>query len=304
MLKNCWLIGDNFLTEIYHELSSMKSAAFAEKKRPPFIYQYFNVSTFTTNPLSVLDDVLARLINCFIKGLNDNVHLPGLLIVIPDQDILNFFEHFIDIGNSKDVRTLTEIGINWLATQIDRAIDIRKDHLQIRNLSAVVLNEPKIIWIKALGRMKSHKEAMAKFDFNSKMCDVLSRRKNHLVMDVQHALANITDFTKFGDLCGVGKLRFWNEFNRQLELFELKDVDLIPMARASSDNIAHDPNRSDGFNSNRESESRGNHNSNYHPRHGRREDRRHIVQRHRTDRFNSSTWCPWHKDRRDHFNRR
>ena len=101
-------------------------------------------------------------------------------------------------------------------------------------------NEPKIIWIKALGRLKSREEAKAKFKFNSELKDVLSRRPNHFVMDVQRALANVTDFSQFGDLSGIGKLRFWNEFNRQLELFELKDISLKPVSKDEKENQRRD----------------------------------------------------------------
>ena len=112
----------------------MKSALYTEKK-PPFVYQYFIISTFTTNPLSDQDDVLARLVNCFIKGLNDNIRLPSLLVVIPDHDLLNYVAQYT-MGNSTQEQLLERVfrwAIQWIAGQLDHAIEIRKDYLQIRN---------------------------------------------------------------------------------------------------------------------------------------------------------------------------
>ena len=121
-VKDVWLIGDQFLMETYHELSTMKSAAVTDRKKPPFIFQFYNVYTFTMNPLSLQHDVLARIVNCLIKGLNDNVKLPSLLIMIPDHDLLNFLWEKTD--GDRDISILLNRAIGWIATQIDRALEI------------------------------------------------------------------------------------------------------------------------------------------------------------------------------------
>ena len=79
------------------------------------------------------------------------------------------------------------------------------------------------------------------------MEEMLSRKTDHYVMDVQRALSNITDFTQSGNLSGIGKIRFWNEINRQLEMFEFKDMELRPISKAEKKSIqAKATNRGDG----------------------------------------------------------
>ena len=148
----------------------MKTSAGMEKKKPPFVYKYFNVSTFTTNPLSDMEDVLARLINCFIKELNDNIYLPSLLVMIPDHDLLNYVANYFSNDtrlDSTDLRNAFGKAIQWLASQLDRAIEIRKDALHIRHNGAVDPLEPRILWIKVLGWLKSRQEVLDKYIYNS-----------------------------------------------------------------------------------------------------------------------------------------
>ena len=52
--KDIWLIGDQFVYDIYHTLQQMNTTATVEKKNAPYIYDMYNVCCFTANPLSEL----------------------------------------------------------------------------------------------------------------------------------------------------------------------------------------------------------------------------------------------------------
>ena len=135
-------------------------------------------------------------------------------------------------------------------------MEIRKDYLKVKSVGAVSANELKFLWIRALGRLKSRDEAKSKYKFNTEMEEMLSRKTDHFVMDVQRALSNITDFTQRGDLSGIGKIRFWNEINRQLQLFEFKDVELRPTSKAEKRKMRDRDYRNDQRNSRNRSKSR------------------------------------------------
>ena len=225
-LKQLWFIEDEFVNETYHSLASMKCDYVVEKKPLPFVYQHYNVSCYTTNPLAQNKDVISRLLNCFIKALNDHAYLPQVIIMIPDHDLIH---HIDDYGPG--FRLLVGTSIGYIADQIDRAIEIRKDQLMAKCPGTIDENSVKIVWIKALGRMKSQDEATVKYKFNAELEEVLSQRGNHFIMDVQRAVSNVTDFNQFGDLSGPGRIRFWNEINRQLEMFIFKDISLCPLSR-------------------------------------------------------------------------
>ena len=227
MLKDMWFIGVDFVNEIYHTLSSMKADAATDRKKTPFVYQFFNVFCFTTNPLADFKNVPAHLVNSVIKVLNDSIKLPKLIVLIPDQDLVKFIEQ----EEATEFSLMAGTAIGWIANQIDRAIEIRRDHLQLKHMGSTMPDEPRIVWIKALGRMLSASEAQIKFKFNSELEETLALRNNHYIMDIQWALPNITDFSQIGKLTGVGQIRFWKEINQQLELFEFKDLDLTPVPR-------------------------------------------------------------------------
>ena len=121
--------------------------------------------------------------------------------------------------------------MDWITKQLDRAVEIRKDYLRVKSIRSILANEPKFLWIHALGRLKSREEATSKYKFNTEMEEMLSCKTGHYVMDVQQALSNITDFTQMGNLSGIGKICFWNEINRQLQLFEFKAWNCVQYPR-------------------------------------------------------------------------
>ena len=66
----------------------MKKEAWIVKHDLPYLYEQYNVSCFTTVPQSLTRNMLARLVNCFIKALNDTTKLPQLVLIAVDWDIL------------------------------------------------------------------------------------------------------------------------------------------------------------------------------------------------------------------------
>ena len=89
---------------------------------------------------------MARIVNCFINALNDNMKLPRLVVIIPDHDILNYIYHY-----TSGISLICGSAIDWITSQVDRAVEIRKDYLRVRSIGAVSANEPKFLWIRALG---------------------------------------------------------------------------------------------------------------------------------------------------------
>ena len=58
--KDLWIIGDQFVNEVFHALQELQQSAKINKKRGPFIYDEFNVRCFTSNPLSPVKNVAVR----------------------------------------------------------------------------------------------------------------------------------------------------------------------------------------------------------------------------------------------------
>ena len=91
MLKDVWLLGDEFLHDAMKELSTMMKTAKKKQKPAPYIYQMYNITGYfasfgTRGPLNI--------INPLIDALNENEHLPKLIIVVPDKDLIANTKHF------------------------------------------------------------------------------------------------------------------------------------------------------------------------------------------------------------------
>ena len=93
MLKSLWFIGDTFLNEVFHALPGIKTEAVTSKKKIPYIYEYYNVTYFVTNPLGPPRNVLPRFTNALISGLNDAVEIPRFVVLVPNGDIAAYVKN-------------------------------------------------------------------------------------------------------------------------------------------------------------------------------------------------------------------
>ena len=65
----------------------MKKAVVIIKQPKPYIFNYFNISGHYVTIRSGISRV-ARLLNPFIHGLNEEAVLPKIIVIIPDADML------------------------------------------------------------------------------------------------------------------------------------------------------------------------------------------------------------------------
>ena len=101
------------------------------------------------NPSTSVTDVLGRIVNCLIKALNGTLKLPRLIIIIPDEDFLQFLENKHHAAGN---RLLIQGAVTWIINQMICAIDAKKDNLSRRKPGSILANEPKIIWVKILDK--------------------------------------------------------------------------------------------------------------------------------------------------------
>ena len=225
--SDLWFIGDAFLNEIYHTLSYLKTEANAArntKRQMPYMYDYYNIKCFTPNPSSVLKNVMARIVNCFIKALNDHNKLPRLVIIIPDVDILKQINHF-----GFGVKLLLHEAIDWILNQMQRAVEAKIDILRNKRPGAVVVNEPKFIWVKAINRLNGYSKVLAlRRKFNETLEGHLAGKMNHYILDVNDKLADCNFCDQNNKLNGFGRERFWMKVDRGIELFDKRKINLRP----------------------------------------------------------------------------
>ena len=108
------------------------------------MHDYYNVTGLLVTPLAMAN-ILAKLVNCLVKGLNDHIVLPCFVIMLPDSDIVNYITHF-----SAGTTLLSSTAIDWIARQMSRAVMSKKEFLRRKKPGSITRREPKFIWLKML----------------------------------------------------------------------------------------------------------------------------------------------------------
>ena len=220
-LKDVWMVGDVFLCDAMKELSTMTQAVRAKNKPAPYLYQMYNISGYfasfgTKGPLNM--------INPLIDALNDNDHLPKLIITVPDKDIITITKYF----NSQYV--MGKI-IHYIVKQFDLFIKRRYQDLLDKHIGSVLLKYPKTIWIRMLKRpsVDNLKLLNNAFNLRGKFNAVLEERlldgdaENHHIMSI---VVQDEYFYNTGELSDNGKAQFWNEVSKAISKFDIGKITL------------------------------------------------------------------------------
>ena len=190
------------------------------------MYDYYNLSCVVPKPKSLVRDVLTRYVNCVVKALNDCTKLPRAIIIIPDDDILKFIDH-----NSDGIEKVVNTVINWINNNMIRAIECKREDLRSRKSGAVVSYEPKIIWVHMINRLAGTSGLSSlRSKYNETLENQLSTKNNHFFMKVIAAMMDKNLFDSSNKLNHFyGRVCFWNEVDKQLELFDKRKLSLRPI---------------------------------------------------------------------------
>ena len=223
-VNNIWLIGDQFLINVFHALQQLQVEAKEARRQEPYIYEFYNVSCFTASPNSVIKSMLARLVNSLVKALNDCKKLPRIIMVIPDWDILKFLDH-----KTFGIKMIAEDAVGWIITQMNRAIESKKDTMRRRKPGSVVTGQPKVIWVTMMNRMNAPCKMLAhRMKFNDAVEKHLAIHMNYYILDVAPAMMDSSYFDPRNRINSYGKAQFWLEIDQQLELFDKQKLSLRP----------------------------------------------------------------------------
>ena len=225
--KDFWIVGDDFAWKIYDALQRLHTEAATARSAVPYIYEFYNVECYTVNREALCNNVMANLINAVLKGLNDKILLPLFILVVPDYDLVKYFNHFV-FG----VSLIAGKCLNYVINEIDRAIESRKDALRRRKPGAVSAAEPKVIWVKMINRyfLNDSRCMEVRGKFNRCLENILANKRNHYIIDVSKHVYFSDMFYPNGDLNPKGKTEFWSQVDAQLEAFDKQKLSLRPVA--------------------------------------------------------------------------
>ena len=133
-VRNLWLLGDDFLREMYYSLRAMKQTEHTgnkcrEQRWELYIHRQYNMKEFDRTKDFARDNILARMVNASIQAVNKNPILPRLLIIIPNDGIIKLFKH---TGFGFGISMMLGKCIHWFINQLEKTISIRKDALATR----------------------------------------------------------------------------------------------------------------------------------------------------------------------------
>ena len=226
--KDIWFIGDRFINEIYHTLQWLEREAKINKKEAPYVYEFYNITCLSVDETSSgIKSIMTRLVNAYIHGLNTTTQLPRFVLIIPDADILKYIGNF-EFG----VSIMSGSAINWIANQIDRATECRKDDLIRCKPGAVCANEPKFVWVKMFNRTNgSGKDEMLKVrsKYNNALEEMLINKKGHFIIDITDKMSDTAYYTVRNELNSDGRIRFWKEVDNKIKDFDHHKISLKPI---------------------------------------------------------------------------
>ena len=141
-IQDVWIVGDQFLREVYHSYTALKEAADRSQPRRhrPYLLDYYKVSSHVMGTTNGIRSTAARIQNCIIRQINACKTMPRMVIIIPDNDIIKHNSiSFYDYGAKK----MCEMIVSWLVNNINKAITGRREDMKHLKPGSVMQGEPK-----------------------------------------------------------------------------------------------------------------------------------------------------------------
>ena len=232
-LKDCWLIGDNFLADIFPTLQRIKSDTPIKQKQAPYIYDYYNIFSWTS-PLSDERSTPARILNSFTEGLNKIHRLPKYVLVLSDKDILDGLQY------NKNLSSNIEYQLSWLVQNISKLITRRCDDLKDKRPGALTTSfEPMVVWVKCINRPDRAtnddqyiKAANMSKVFNHILEETICCENYMYILDIESLDDTQSSYFKTnGRLADSGKEQYWKELDFKMKKFDRRQMDLKPISK-------------------------------------------------------------------------
>ena len=223
--RNAWLIGDDFLKRNYQGYPALRSEGAARDYAAPYIFNNYNVSTFTSSDKKGSRNPMVKIVNGFIDAINKYQCMPRYLIFVIDWDFVKFID-FYEYGVSKMIGTMLE----WLIENLNNEITWKKNNMKEKRPGAVTSLEPKIIFVKMIDRPGSSEILRAREKFNAVLEETLFKTKKMYIMDIECIEGKLDRkyFDVNTSLNHEGRLKYWSLFDELLHSFDLQAIKLKP----------------------------------------------------------------------------
>ena len=219
--QEVWFIGDQFMKSTFYSYQSLQMRNFKGDPSWPYLYDYYEVkpywkginSTTTTSPI-------ARIVNALIDAINGSIHLPRLIVFMPDIDVLKsltFYgkgtSHVIEKGLGHLINTTVSIIENW--------------KLQMKKVKPgyVKMSEPKMIWIGLISKPYFDKVMTLRRKHNEILEDTRTMHKHCYYLNPAPILKHEFDWNN--NLSSAGKVELWRSIDQEIRRFDEGNYDSL-----------------------------------------------------------------------------
>ena len=177
----------------------------------------FEIGGFMNNKSKSYDvNVLSRFRNNLIGVISDQLILPKIIVIVPDNDLIRYFWY----KDTKDVVCRYSRMLKWLMCQYNRSVSSQKEYLPEKSQKD---DWPFFLWIipPLHSRIRS-KENELREQFVMALTNVASLHENTYVLELKkkwdpedHNLYNRTECT----FTAEGLIAYWNAVDKTVKYF-------------------------------------------------------------------------------------
>ena len=174
------------MRDIYQSFQAIVNKSRLNKKlAQPYLQEYYNVKGFNYPSANAgIKYATTRILNSVIEALNSCDRLPRMILLLPDQDIINDVNLY-DFGAYKVIAAV----VNWLTHQVDIAICRKKLQISEKKLGAISSSRyPSIIHVNMIHRAvyfrpgtKMESTCSLRLKFNEILNDAAARQEHHIL---------------------------------------------------------------------------------------------------------------------------
>ena len=204
-----------------HSVSMHREASKNHNNSLFYIHSQYDPKSFWKSFNSSSNPV-ARVINSLIDAVNGSVHLPRIIIMLLDIDIL----HAIAFYGFRASLVIGKV-MGYLVNSITSIIEERREKMRKIKPGSIIGGEPAVVWVSLLSHPHYQKVLSLKRKYNEVLEETLTLHRLHYFLDIEGAVKQF-EFDRNNCLTGSGKVSLWCFIDQHIKRFDRNEISLSP----------------------------------------------------------------------------
>ena len=206
-----WFVGDQFFSETFTQY--FQNASSREDKTSYIRAYYDTIGYCQVEGLN--RNIFSRLRNAVVEGINKQVLLPKVILLVFENDILDYLDHY-----RPGVSTLIGQTIEWLANQLHRMITSHKEKLPSKSRK---FKYPVVMMCGLPHHCEFGKLNEFRDKFNTCLQSTTSLFREMHYLEMVWDSRDTTLFTR-GNLNSKGYAAYWQSVNEAFEKWDREQM--------------------------------------------------------------------------------